>query len=123
MLKRTITYKDYNGEERTEDFYFNLSQAEVTEMEMSVDGGLAEKLNRIILAKDGKQIIEAFKDLVLRSYGEKSPDGKRFIKSKELRDAFEQNPAYSIIFMELATNADMAANFVNGVVPPKPDNK
>lgn len=117
MLKRSITYTDYNGGTRTEDFYFNLTQAEVTEMELSVDGGLVEMINRIVAAQDGKQIIATFKDIVLRAYGEKSPDGKRFIKNQELRDAFAQTEAYSILFMELATNADAAAAFVNGIVP------
>ena len=117
MLKRSITYTDYNGGTRTEDFYFNLTQAEVTEMEMSVDGGLVEMINRIVAAQDGKQIIATFKDIILRAYGEKSPDGKRFIKNQELRDAFAQTEAYSILFMELATNADAAAAFVNGIVP------
>lgn len=117
MLKQTRTYTDYNGVSRTEDFYFNLTQAEVTEMELSVDGGLSEMLNRIIAAKDGKQIIAFFKDFVLRAYGEKSADGRRFIKNQELRDAFAQTEAYSDLFMELATNAEKAAAFVNGVVP------
>lgn len=117
MLKKTITYTDYNGVERTEDFYFNLSKAELAEMELSADGGLAETLKRIIDAKDSKQLVAVFKDLVLRSYGEKSPDGKRFIKSEELRIAFSQTEAYSDLFMELATNDNAAVEFVNGIVP------
>lgn len=117
MLKRTMTYTDYNGVSRTEDFYFNLTKAEVTEMELSVDGGLVEMINRIVAAKDGKQIINLFKDIVLRAYGEKSPDGRRFIKNQELRDAFAQTEAYSDLFMELATDAEKAAEFVNGIVP------
>ena len=117
MLKRTMTYTDYNGLSRTEDFYFNLTQAEVTEMELSVDGGLVEMINRIVAAKDGKQIIALFKDIVLRAYGEKSPDGRRFVKNQEIRDAFAQTEAYSDLFMELATDAQKAAEFVNGIVP------
>lgn len=117
MLKRTMTYTDYNGLSRTEDFYFNLTQAEVTEMELSVDGGLVEMINRIVAAKDGKQIIALFKDIVLRAYGEKSPDGRRFVKNQEIRDAFAQTEAYSVLFMELATDAQKAAEFVNGIVP------
>lgn len=117
MLKRSITYIDYNGNSRTEDFYFNLTQAEVTEMELSVDGGLVEMINRIVAARDGKQIIAMFKDIILRAYGEKSLDGKRFVKSQELRDAFSQTEAYSKLFMELATSADAAAAFVKGIVP------
>lgn len=117
MLKLTRTYNDYNGVSRTEDFYFNLTQAEITEMELSVDGGLVEMINRIVAAQDGKQIIALFKDIILRSFGEKSPDGKRFIKNQELRDAFAQTEAYSDLFMELATDSKAAADFVNGIIP------
>ena len=86
-------------------------------MHFSVDGGLTEMINRIVAAKDGRQIISLFKDLILRAYGEKSADGKRFIKTQDLRDAFAQTEAYSDLFMELATDANAAANFVNGIVP------
>ena len=117
MIKKSITYTDYNGIERTEDFYFNLNKAEVMEMEMSTTGGLAEMIQRIVAAKDQPAIIKIFKDLILKAYGEKSLDGKRFVKSEELRDGFEQTEAYSILFMELATDAEAAAAFVNGIVP------
>lgn len=117
MLKLTRTYEDYNGNSRTEDFYFNLTQAEVIEMEVSVDGGLVEHINRIVAAQNGREIIAMFKDLVLRAYGEKSADGKRFIKNQEIRDAFAQTEAYSDLFMELATDAKSAADFVNGIIP------
>lgn len=117
MLKKTITYVDYNGAERTEDFYFNLSKAEVMEMEMSTSGGLAEMIKKIVAAQDAPAIIKIFKDLILKAYGEKSPDGKRFIKSEEISTSFSQTEAYSQLFMELATNADEAAKFVNGIIP------
>lgn len=117
MLKLTRTYTDFNDLVRTEDFYFNLTQAEIMEMEVSVDGGLVEMINRITAAKDGKQIISLMKDIVLRSYGEKSPDGRRFIKNQEIRDAFEQTTVYSDLFMELATDAKKAADFVAGIIP------
>ena len=117
MLKNTITYTDYNGTERKEDFYFNLSKAEVMEMEMSTSGGLAQMINKIIETQDSPAIIKIFKDLILKAYGEKSPDGKRFIKSHELSEAFAQTEAYSNLFMELATDADAAAKFVNGITP------
>lgn len=117
MLKKTITYTDYNDIERTEDFYFNLSKAEVMEMQMSTTGGLAEMIQRIVAAQDAPAIIKVFKDLVLKAYGQKSADGKRFIKSDELTAEFAQTEAYSQLFMELATNADAAAAFVNGIVP------
>lgn len=117
MLKKTITYRDYNDNERTEDFYFNLTKAEIMEMEMSTSGGLAEMIQRVVASQDAPTIVKIFKDLVLRSYGQKSLDGKRFVKSEELKEEFAQTEAYSILFMELATDADAAAKFVNGIVP------
>lgn len=117
MLKKTVTYDDYNGVERTEDFYFNLSKAELLEMELGTSGGLAEMIRKIVAAQDAPAIIKVFKDLVLKAYGEKSADGKRFIKSPELSEAFSQTEAYSQIFMELATDDKKAAEFVNGIVP------
>ena len=122
MLKKTFTYTDYNGVERTEDHYFNLSKAELMEMELSTTGGLAEMINKIVAAQDAPAIVKVFKDLVLKAYGQKSADGRRFIKSKELADEFSQTEAYSQLFMELATDADAAAKFVNGIVPAM-DNK
>lgn len=117
MFKKTVTYTDYNGVERKEDFFFNLSKAELMEMEMGTTGGYAEMIQKIVDAKDAPSIIRIFKELVLKSYGVKSDDGKRFIKSQELSDAFSQTEAYSQIFMELATDDKAAAEFVNGVVP------
>lgn len=117
MLKKTMTYTDYNGTERTEDFYFNLTKAELMEMEMSTNGGLAEMIKKIVSTQDAPAIIKVFKDLVLKAYGEKSLDGKRFIKNEEITTAFSQTEAYSDLFMELATNSDAAAAFVNGIVP------
>jgi len=117
MLKKTITYTDYNGNERTEDFYFNLSKAEIMEMEMGISGGMTQMLNRIIAEQDSEKIIKTFKEIILKAYGEKSPDGKRFIKSEELSTAFSQTEAFSQLFMELATDADAAAKFVNGIIP------
>lgn len=117
MLKKSMTYKDFNDVERTEEFYFNLTQAEVTEMEMSTEGGLVKKLEKIVAEKDAKKIVEAFKDLILRAYGEISPDGKRFVKSPEISAAFACTQAYSDLFMTLAYDADAAAAFVNGIIP------
>ena len=117
MLKKTVTYVDYNGVERTEDFYFNLSKAEVAEMELSVQGGFSKMLDEIIASKDNVQIVNLFKQMVLKSYGEKSPDGRRFIKSDEIAQAFAQTEAYSEIFMELALDEKKAADFVNGILP------
>lgn len=117
MLKQSITYNDYNGVERTEDFYFNLTEAEITEMELSINGGLAEMITRIVAAQDAPQIIKVFKELILKAYGEKSLDGKRFVKSEELSTAFSQTEAYSKLFMELAFDADKASKFIKGIVP------
>ena len=117
MLKKTVTYVDYNGVERTEDFYFNLSKAEVTEMELSVEGGFSKMLEEIVKSNDNARILELFKEIVLKAYGEKSADGRRFIKSKELAEAFSQTEAYSEIFMELAMDEKAAAAFVNGIMP------
>lgn len=117
MLKKTIKYVDYNDEEREEDFYFNLSKAELAEMELSTDGGLAETLNKISSTRDMPKLVQMFKGIILKSYGEKSPDGKRFIKSEELSTAFSQTEAYTQLFMELASSADAAAAFVKGIMP------
>ena len=118
MLKKTVIYNDYNGVERTEDFYFNLSKAELMEMEMSISGGLTEMIEKIVATKDAPAIIKIFKELVLKAYGEKSADGKRFEKKNgALAEAFAETEAYSQIFMELATDADKAAEFVNGIMP------
>ena len=117
MLKKTVTYVDYNGVERTEDFYFNLSKAEVAEMELSVEGGFSKMLEEIVKSNDNVRIVELFKQMVLKEKREKSADGKRFVKSKELSEAFSQTEAYSEIFMELALDEKAAAAFVNGIMP------
>lgn len=117
MLKKTITYVDYNGNERVEDFYFNLTKAEATEMELSVEGGLTKKLEDIVNSQNNKEIIALFKEIILKAYGEKSQDGKRFIKSEELSEAFSQTEAFSELFMELALDEKAAADFVNGILP------
>lgn len=121
MLKKTFKFVDYNGNPRTEDHYFNLTQAEVTELELSVDGGLTAMINRVVQAQNGRQIIDTMKDIILKSYGVKSPDGRRFIKNQEVRDAFAQTEAYSQLFMELATNAKAASDFVAAIIPAKED--
>lgn len=117
MLKKVIKYVDYDGNEREEAFYFNLTKAEVTELAVSVEGGLAKQIEKIVKEDDEKRIVETFKKIILSAYGEKSEDGKRFIKSEELRTAFSQTEAYSELFMELAQDADAAAAFINGVIP------
>ena len=117
MLKKTMTYTDFDGNSRTEDFYFNFTKAEVAELELSVDGGLAETIKRIIATQNSPQLVSIFKDIILKAYGEKSPDGRRFIKNQELRDSFAQTEAYSDLFLELASNAEAASAFFNAVIP------
>lgn len=119
MLKKTLTFTDYNGTERTEDFYFNLNQAELTKMEMSINGGLTEMIKRVVAAQDAPAIIEIFENLIQKSFGVKTLDGRGFIKRKEDLEAFMSTEAYSNLFMELATDSDAAAKFVNGIVPAK----
>ena len=117
MLKKAIKYTDYNGVEHTEDFYFNLSKAELTEMELSTTGGYGEMLQGIVAADEHTKLVPIIKEIILKSYGEKSDDGKRFIKSPELSLAFSQTEAYSELFMEIATDAEASAAFVNGIIP------
>jgi hypothetical protein len=117
VLKKTLTYEDFNGETVTEDYFFHLSRAELIELELSHQGGLSESLQRIIAAEDGKAIITEFKNIILTAYGKRSDDGRRFIKNQQLRDEFESSEAYSTLFMELVTNAEAAAEFVNGIIP------
>ena len=117
MLKKTIEYTDYDGNQRKEDFYFNLTKAELTEMNFSTKGGFEKWIMKIINAQDSKEIIGVFKEIILKSYGEKSLDGRRFIKNDELRESFAQTEAYSQLFMELATDDVKAAEFINGIIP------
>lgn len=117
MIKKTIKYTDYNGVEREEDFYFNLNKAEVAEWELSESGGLAAMVERISKEQDGTKLVGIFKEMILKSYGVKSPDGRRFIKNDEVRAEFEQTEAYSILFMELATNENAASAFATGILP------
>lgn len=117
MIKETITYEDFNGNERTEDFYFHLSTAEMVEWENSLDGGLAQRIKRMIMEQDGKQILQTFKDLLFKSYGVRSDDGRRFIKSEQISKDFSETPAYNKLFMSLVTDSTKAAAFVNSIMP------
>lgn len=117
MLKKTITFEDFNGEEVSEDHFFHLSKAELVEMEMSHEGGLSKALQEIIASEDGKEIISQFKTIILGAYGKKSDDDRRFIKNQIIREEFESSEAYSTLFMELVTNTDAAVEFINGVIP------
>ena len=117
MYSRTITYTDWNDIERTETFRFNMTKAELMEMQYSQNGGMREYLEKIIQSNDQKELMRLFKDLVLKAYGEKSEDGKYFLKNDEIRARFAATPVYSQIFMELSTDSKIAAEFVNGIMP------
>lgn len=117
MLKKTITFTDYNGVERTEDFYFNLSKAELMEMQLSTAGGFLEVLKKVVATKDTPELVKLFKSIILKAYGEKSADGRRFIKSEELSREFTQTEAYSALYVELTTDTEAASNFINGIIP------
>lgn len=117
MFKITKSYTDFNGNERKEDFYFHLTEAEVIKMQLGTTGGLAETIQRLIDLQDGPAILEVFEDLVMKAYGVKSADGREFIKNQQLRDSFAQTQAYSDIYVELATDADKASKFINGILP------
>ena len=117
MLKKQITYTDFNGDTVTEDFYFHLSKADLIELEMSHNGGLSAAMQRIVAAEDTKSILEEFKNIILLSYGQRSLDGKRFIKNDQLREEFKSSEAYSTLFMELVTETDSAVKFMNGIIP------
>lgn len=120
MFKHTISYTDYNGTERNETFYFNFSKAELMERELSTTAGIEQKLRMMIATGDNETIVKTFKNLILDSYGIKSEDGKRFIKSKELRDKFEQSEAYSELFIDMLANKDdIQTKFINGVIAGK----
>lgn len=121
MYTKKVTYKDWLGNERTEEFNFNLTKAALMEMQFEQEGGMREYLQRIIDAKDRKALMQMFKDLVLRAYGEISADGKYFIQNDETKARFASTPVYSLLFMELTDNADAAAEFVNGIMPPDLD--
>lgn len=117
MLKKAITYVDYNGVERTESFYFNLSKAELIEMEYGTVGTFTSMIQNIIDAQDEPELIKLFKSLILKSYGKKSADGRRFEKSEEISKDFSETEAYVILFMELARDSKAASEFVNGIIP------
>lgn len=117
MVKKTITYTDYNGVERTEDFYFNLTKAELMEMQLSMEGGMRAYIQRIMAAKSQLALVNLFKQILLLSYGKKSDDGRLFLKNDTIRAEFEAHPVYSQIYMELSLNEEKAAEFINGLIP------
>ncbi len=119
MLKKTISYTDFNDTKREEDFYFNLTETELAEMQLEVTGGLDTMLQAIVKAQDIPTIAKLFKQIILKSYGQKSPDGRRFIKSDELATEFSQTGAYNVLYMELSQDATKAAEFITGIIPAK----
>lgn len=122
MLKKTVTYENYNGEKVTEDLYFNLTRSEIMEMEFTTEGGYVDMLQKAGNKQDKPTMFKAIKDIVLKAYGEKSPDGKHFMKSEEISHAFSCTPAYDALFMELVTNADASSKFFNSLIPAGPAN-
>lgn len=119
MLSKTITYTDYDGVQRTETHYFNLNKAEITKMELSEAGGLQTRLRKIIDAKNVPEILSMFEEIIEMSYGVKSPDGRRLMKSPELFREFKETEAYSDLFMEITKDSEAAAVFVNALLPPE----
>lgn len=117
MVKKTITYTDYNGETREEDFYFNLTKPELVELELGEDGGLRSYLEKIVKSKDARNVLAMFKKIIGVAYGIKSPDGRRFLKSKDISESFFQSEAYVVLYMELLNNPDVAAAFIRSMLP------
>lgn len=112
-----MTYTDFDGNERTEPFYFNLTKAELAEWELSTDGGMGKKMTEIAQSNDGPTITKAFKSIIAKAYGEKSDDGRTFMKSEEIFKRFEATQAYSDLFVELVTDVDKATAFINAIMP------
>lgn len=121
MIKKTITYTDYDDNERKEEFYFNLNKSEIIRMEMTTKGGLVESIKRAVNAKDVETLYRLFEDLVQKSYGVKTADGRSFVKKQEYLDDFMFTEAYSELIGELVTNSKAAADFVNGIIPSNMD--
>lgn len=121
MLKKTISYKDYDGKERNEEVYFNLDEGEIMEMEMSVSGGFSAMLERVVHEESEPELFKIFKNFVVKSYGEKSADGRYFLKEDDdgrpLVRKFLQSKAYSALMLELTKDAKAASDFVNAIMP------
>lgn len=117
MYKKTITYTDYFGVERTEDFYFNLTTSELMKLQLSTQQGFYNEMQTLIDSHDAPKIMDAFNKIIMMAYGEKSEDGRRFVKSPEISKAFTETPAYDKFFMELIEDSKTAAEFINGIAP------
>lgn len=116
MIVKTVTYTDFNGNERTESFWFHLSRPELTEMLLGIDNNIEMYIKTIIKSENYYEIVKIFKKLLLEAYGEKSEDGRRFIKLPEKTKEFSESEAYSVLFTELTTNEEKASEFVNGLI-------
>ena len=119
MLKKTFEYVDFNEVKQKEDFYFHLSKSELLTMEVSVKDGLGDMLKQIVKSEDGGEMTRILREIILKSVGIKSEDGKRFIKNDKIADDFAASPAFDQLFFEVATDADKAAAFIKGAVPPE----
>lgn len=117
MIKKTVTYEDFDGNMQTDTFYFNLTKAEILEMEVRYEGGLHDLLVKIVKEKDNKKILSHFKEIILDAYGIRSDDGRGFKKSDELREAFADSAAFQELWLEIATSEESGAAFINGIVP------
>lgn len=117
MIKKTVTYTDYNGNERTEDFRFNLNRNELLKLQSKYPEGFDKRMQKIVSENNAEEMLNVFEYLLLSSYGIKSEDGSRFDKSEEISNTFKSSPAYDIIFMELANNEEEASKFINGIIP------
>lgn len=117
MIKETITYTDYNGTERTEDFYFNMTKTELLRMEQDKSGSFSGVLEKFIKAKDNADLFDAIEKFIFKAYGEKSADGRQFKKSEEISESFFQSPAYEVLFDKLNGNSEYSYNFIMGIVP------
>lgn len=121
MIKETVTYKDFDGNEQTDVLYFNLTRAELSELQFSVEGGFKAYVQKIVESKDSKEIFTTFKKILLMSYGEKSADGKCFTKSEEIRNKFENSAAYDELLMTILQDENKAAALINGIIPERVD--
>lgn len=117
MLKKLIKYTDYDGNEREEEFWFNLSKADLARLEFSKEGGLEAVVKRLTNKLSGPEIYKIFEEIILGAYGEKSDDGRRFVKSPELSKAFSETPAYDELLIEILQSEETAAAFINGILP------
>lgn len=116
MICEKVTYTDYNGTERTESYYFNLTEQELADLNFSTAGGIVKMIERTVNAKDEQEVGKLFKTFLDASYGEKSPDGRRFRKNAEILEDFRSSPAYSIIYMKLLTDMEEANRFLKGML-------